>query len=174
MFLSDYAAQKGIDPFDALCDLLVINGGVGTAIYHCMSEEDLNRIFTFPHTVVGTDGICRAMEEKAHPRSFGTFVRAICHFHKEKNLMALEDVIRKMTSLPASRAMLSNKGILAEGYDADINIFDLEQLEDTPNYVHSNQVCKGMETVIVNGVVVYENGSLTGQHGGKILLHHNK
>lgn len=174
MFLSDYAAQKGIDPFDALCDLLVINGGVGTAIYHCMSEEDLNRIFTFPHTVVGTDGICRAMEEKAHPRSFGTFVRAICHFHKEKNLMALEDVIRKMTSLPASRAMLSNKGILAEGYDADINIFDLEQLEDTPNYVHSNQVCKGMETVIINGVVVYENGSLTGQHGGKILLHHNK
>ena len=174
MFLSDYAAQKGIDPFDALCDLLVINGGVGTAIYHCMSEEDLNRIFTFPHTVVGTDGICRAMEEKAHPRSFGTFVRAICHFHKEKNLMALEDVIRKMTSLPASRAMLSNKGILAEGYDADINIFDLEQLEDTPNYVYSNQVCKGMETVIVNGAVVYENGSLTGQHGGKILLHHSK
>ena len=88
--------------------------------------------------------------------------------------MALEEVIRKMTSLPASRAMLSNKGILAEGYDADINIFDLEQLEDTPNYVYSNQVCKGMETVIVNGVVVYENGSLTGQHGGKILLHHSK
>lgn len=170
-FLSAYAEEKGIPPFQALCDLLAENGGVGTAIYHCMSEEDLDRIITYPHTVVGTDGICRAMEEKAHPRAFGTFVRAICHFQKECKLMSLEEMIRKITSLPASRAMLENKGILAEDYDADIVIFDYEALEDTPSYVHSNQVCKGIESVIVNGTVVYEHGALTGAHGGRILLH---
>ncbi len=170
-FLSDYAAETGRAPFHALCDLLADNGGVGTAIYHCMSEDDLDRIISYPHTVVGTDGICRAMEEKAHPRAFGTFVRAICHFQKERKLMSLEEIIRKMTSLPASRAMLETKGVLAEGYDADIVIFDYDTLEDTPNYTHSNQVCKGIESVIVNGTVVYANGALTGAHSGKILLH---
>ncbi|MBM6829191.1 D-aminoacylase [Anaerotignum lactatifermentans] len=170
-FLSDYAAETGVTPFQALCNLLAANGGVGTAIYHCMSEEDLDRIISYPHTVVGTDGICRAMEEKAHPRAFGTFVRAICHFQKERNLMSLEEIIRKMTSLPASRAMLENKGALAEGYDADLVIFDYDTLEDTPNYTHSNQVCQGIESVIVNGTIVYEHGALTGAHGGKILLH---
>ena len=170
MFVSEYAAAVGRSPFDAFCDLMIANGGVGSALYHCMSEDDLCRIIQNPNTVVGTDGASLAMEEKAHPRSFGTFVRAICYYHKEKRLLALEEIIRKMTSLPAERAMLVGKGVIAEGYDADLVLFNYDELQDTPSYKESNRLCKGIVSVFVNGKIVYNYGGLTGETPGRVLL----
>lgn len=171
LFVTEYAEKLGKEPFDTFCDLLAENGGMGVGIYHCMSDEDLCRIIQNPNTVVGTDGICRAMEEKAHPRTFGSFPRAICHFHKEKKLFTLSEMIRKLTSLPAQRAMLQNKGLVREGYDADLLVFNYDTLKDTADYVRSNRVSEGIEYVIVNGRIVYRDKQLTGENPGRILLH---
>ena len=171
LFVTEYAQKLHKEPFEAFCDLMVENGGVGIAIYHCISEDDLCRIIQNPNVVVGTDGICRDREEKAHPRAFGSFVKAICYFQKEKKLFSLEEMIHKITLLPAQRAMLANKGKIEEGYDADIVLFDYDKLEDTPNYVTSNNLCKGIAYVLVNGKAVYHDGKLTGENPGRILLH---
>lgn len=174
LFVTAYAEKIGKDPFEAFCDLMVENGGVGIGIYHCIGEEDLCRIIQNPNVVVGTDGICRDREEKAHPRTFGSFVRAICYFQKEKKLFSLEEMIRKMTSLPARRMMLTGKGEIREGYDGDLVLFDYDKLKDTPNFITSNCLCEGIVKVFVNGKVVYADGELTGETPGQILLHRKK
>lgn len=170
-FVGDYARKLGKDPFDTYFDLLIANNGESGGIYHAMGEEDIFRIFQNPNTVVGTDGLCLDMEEKGHPRAFGSFTRAICWYHKEKKLMPLEEVIRKMTSLTAQRVMLQNKGEIKEGYDADLVIFDYDQLKDTPSYQDSNQLSNGIEYVIVNGQIVYHDKKLTGINSGRFIPH---
>lgn len=174
MFLSDIAKKLGKDPFDTYFDLVIANKGAGTGIYFSIGEEDLCRIIKDPNTVVGSDGICKAMDEKGHPRAWGTCIRAICYFHKEKNLMSLEEIIRKMTSLPAERFMLEGKGLIAEGMDADLVIFDYEKLKDMADYTESNRVAEGLEYVIVNGRIVYKDKTMTGVYPGKLLTHLKK
>lgn len=171
LFVSEYAEKTGKEPFEAFFDLLTANEGAGNAIYHCMCEEDLFRIIRDPNAVVGTDGICRALEEKAHPRAFGSFVRAICYFCREKHILPLEEMVRKMTLLPAERAGIRGKGILADGRDADLVLLDYEKLEDTPDYRDSNRTCKGVEYVFVGGRLVYREGRLTGETPGRVILH---
>ena len=171
MFVTEAAETMGKDPFDAYFDLVLENRAEGSGIYFSIGEEDLCHIILDPNTVVGTDGLCKAMNEKGHPRAWGTFPRAITYFHKEKKLMPLEDIIRKMTSLPAERLMLKSKGVIRDGMDGDLVIFDYEKLRDRASYMDSNQVTDGIEYVIVNGEVVYENHALTGAHPGTLILH---
>ena len=121
--------------------------------------------------MVGTDGLCKAMDEKGHPRAWGTFPHAICYFHKEKQLMSLEEIIRKMTSLPAQRLKLFTKGVIEEGKDADLVLFDYDKLQDRASYENSNQVTEGIEYVIVGGQIVYQDQKLTGVYPGKLILH---
>ena len=171
MFVSEIAEQLNKDPFDTYFDLVIENGGAGSGIYFSMGEEDLCRIITDPNTVVGSDGICKALEEKGHPRAWGTCIRAITYFHKEKGILTLEEIIRKMTSLPAERLMLKGKGVIANGMDADVVIFDYEKLQDRASYTDSNQTAEGLEYVIVNGQIVYCDNTLTGIYPGKLLTH---
>ena len=85
--------------------------------------------------------------------------------------MPLEEIIRKMTSLPAERFMLKGKGIIAEGMDADLIIFDYDNLKDMACYTDSNMVAEGLEFVIVNGQIVYKDKKLTGIYPGKLITH---
>ena len=121
---------------------------------------------------MGTDGNCRSMEEKTHPRTFGTFPRAIRRYHKELGLLSLEEIIRKITSFPAQRAGLDNKGLIADGYDADLVLFDYEKLTDRADYLNSTALAGGIEAVFVNGEVVYRDGALTGANPGRLIAHH--
>lgn len=171
MFVSDIAEKLDKDPFDTYFDLVIANNGAGTGIYFSMGEEDLCRIIQDPNTVVGSDGICKAMQEKGHPRAWGTCIHAITYFHKEKGIMSLEEIIRKMTSLPAERFMLKGKGVIAEGMDADLVIFDYDNLKDMACYTDSNEVAEGLEYVIVNGQIVFKDKALTGVYPGKLLTH---
>ena len=170
MFVTEAAERMGKDPFEAYFDLVLENRAEGSGIYFSIGEDDLCRIIMDDNTVVGTDGLCKAMDEKGHPRAWGTFPRAICYFHKEKQLMSLEEIIRKMTSLPAKRLKLATKGVIAEGMDADLVLFDYNRLEDRASYQNSNQVTEGIEYVIVNGQIVYRNQKLTGVYPGKLIL----
>lgn len=174
MFVTEAAKQMGKDPFEAYFDLVLENHAEGSGIYFSIGEEDLCRIIMDPNTVVGTDGLCKAMDEKGHPRAWGTFPHAICYFHKDKQLMSLEEIIRKMTSLPAERLMLKSKGVIAEGMDADLVLFDYDKLQDLASYQNSNQVTEGIEYVIVGGEIVYKDQKLTGVYPGKLVLREGK
>ena len=171
-FVSDYAREIGKDPFDAYFDIIQANGGKANGIYYTISEEDLCRIIQDPNACVGTDGNCRSMEEKTHPRTFGTFPRAIRRYHKGLGLLSLEEIIRKITSFPAQRAGLDNKGLIADGYDADLVLFDYEKLTDRADYLNSTALAGGIEAVFVNGEVVYRDGALTGANPGRLIAHH--
>ena len=171
MTITEAAEARHQDPFDAYFDLLAANRGTGVFIYFSMCDEDLCRIFMYPDTVVGTDGICRAMVEKAHPRAWGSFPQAIQHFHKEKRLLTFEEIIHKCTQLPAERAMIPNKGVIRNGWDADLLLIDYETLEDKATYQESNVVCDGMEYVFVNGKIVYHDKKMTGENPGRLLRH---
>lgn len=174
MFVSEIAEKMGKDPFDAYFDLVAANHGEGTGIYFSIGEEDMCRIITNPNTVVGSDGLVKAMKEKGHPRGWATFTHAICYFHKEKGLMSLEEIIRKMTSLTAERFMLDRKGRIADGMDADLVIFDYDKLQDKASYQNSNQTAEGICYVIVNGEIVYKDGKMTGVYPGELILHKAK
>lgn len=173
MFVSEVAEKLNKDPFETYFDLVMENKGEGSGIYFSIGEEDLARIIMDENTVVGSDGIVKALEESAHPRGWGTFPHAICYFHKKLGLMSLEEIVRKMTGLTADRFMLNGKGYIKEGMDADLVIFDYNKLEDKANYASSNELTEGIEYVIVNGQIVYKDKKMTGIYPGRIILHKN-
>jgi len=171
MSVAQVAKMLNKDEFDTYFDLLLENNCLGTGIYHCMSEDDLCRIFQHTDVCVGSDSICRGIDEKGHPRNWGTFPKAICYFNKEKNLMSFESVVHKMTLLPAERTMINNKGAIKEGWDADLVILDYDNLKDNASFIKSNQLASGIEYVIVNGEIVYHDMKLTGKTPGQIIYH---
>ncbi|MBQ6663909.1 MAG: D-aminoacylase [Firmicutes bacterium] len=171
MFVSEIAEKLGKDPFETYFDLVLANNGEGTGIFFSMCEEDMVRIIQDPNTCVGTDGIVKAMTEAGHPRGWATFPHAICYYHKKLGLFTLEEIIHKMTGLPAERFMLDGKGLIEEGKDADLVIFDYEKLADMATYADSNRLTEGIEYVIVNGQIVYKDKQLTGVYPGELILH---
>ena len=167
--IAEYAKRIGKAPFDAYFDLMIANEGAGTAVYHSISDDDIYDIIRLPYTMVGSDGVVAARYEKCHPRGWGTMVRAICAFAKEKSILPLEALIHKMTGLTAERYSLKGKGIIAEGYDADLVLMDYENLKDNATYEAPTELAGGIDAVFVNGVLSYCNGALTGKHAGKLI-----
>lgn len=166
-FISDLAKETGEDPFELFFDLLVSDGDKCNAIYFTMCEEDLERIVCDPHTMIGTDGLVASIEGKTHPRGWASFPRAIRLFVKEKKLMPLETMIYKITGLAASTYGLKKKGRIAEGYDADLVLFNKEEIGDAADFVNSNLLCEGIKTVIVGGKIVYNDGIMTEENPGQ-------
>lgn len=167
--IAQYAKEKGIDPFDAYCNIMIANNAVAGAIYYTMCEEDLDRIIQYENTLVCTDGLLRSRYDKSHPRAFGSFPHAIRVFVKEKHLFTLEKMIQKMTSLTAERYFIENKGLIKDGYDADLLIFDYDKLTDKATYDNPTLLCEGFHQVIVSGEIVYKDQKLTGKTPGKVL-----
>ncbi len=167
--VADYAAELGRDPFDVYFDLLAVNGSAATAIYFSMCDEDLCRIVGHERAMIGSDGVVRDLVEKTHPRGFGAFPHCISTFVKEKKLLSLEAMIRKMTSLPASFLNLTGKGVIADGADADLLIFDYDRICDRADYASPLALCDGIERVVVAGETVYKDKELTGKYPGKFL-----
>lgn len=171
MSIADAAAKAGKDQFEMVFDMLVANGCVGSCIYFSMCDEDLCTIFKDENTVVGTDGIYTFRGQKTHPRSWNAFPHAICHFQKEKQLVSIEEMIYKITLLPATRVMIDNKGAIKDGWDADLVIMDYEKLQDLSDYKNAEQPAEGIHYVIVNGQVVYHDKKMTENHPGKLIRH---
>lgn len=166
-FLSDYAAELGRDPFEVFFDLVMENGSKCSAIYFSMDQEDLDKIIVSPYTMIGTDGLTISLDGKTHPRSWASFPRAVRLFAREKKLMSLEQMIHRITGLPAQTYHLKSKGCIQEGMDADLVLFDERTIGDTADYTHSTRLCEGIRMVAVNGQVVYEEQKMTGRCPGK-------
>lgn len=116
------------------------------------------------------DGCVGALDGPTHPRAYGSLVRALCTFSKQKGLVSFEEAIRKETGLTAARWGLAGKGRIAEGMDADLVLMDVDKLQDNADFMHPRALCSGIEKVIVGGVVVYEDGRLTGANPGRCVL----
>ncbi|MEM1549464.1 MAG: D-aminoacylase [Candidatus Methanomethylicia archaeon] len=147
--------------------------GIGIINFN-QKRENLIKIFVKPWVMVGSDGYALSpvgvlSNGIPHPRSYGTFPRAIVKYVKEEKVLTLEECIRKMTSLPANVLGLWNKGLIKIGLDADIVIFDFEKLKDQATYNEPAKYPIGIEYVIVNGVVTVEKGIHTGEKAGRVL-----
>lgn len=158
MFITEYAEKTGQDPFDAYCEILIKNGGLGLGIYFHMNDDDVAEILSHPLCAIGTDGLIGLPTENPHPRSFGTMGRAYRLLVHERHLCTPEQAVRKMTGLPAEKLRLSGKGLLRDGYDADVLLLDLDAFCDTATYAHGNGRCAGIRAVFCGGKEIDPEG----------------
>ena len=171
--LDEVAKKMGKDPLDALCDLLVSEGGSAEAVYFSMSEPDVELAIKQPWLGIGSDGSAVSPEMafigKPHPRFYGTFPRVLAVYVREKKVLTLPDAIRKMTSFPAQISGLMNRGLLRPGLAADITVFDPKMVADKATFQNPLLYPFGIPYVIVNGVVVIDQGRHTGEKPGCVL-----
>ena len=171
--LYDWALAEGLDPTAKNGAALVIeaqlNGG-GSAIYHAMSEEDVERIMKYPFTMIASDGrITDFGKGFPHPRVYGTFPRVLGHYSRDKGFFPLEEAIRKMTTLPAKSLGLRDRGMIKTGMKADIVIFDKHTIIDKATFEKPHQHPVGIHHVIVNGNFAIKNGKISKKRYGQIL-----
>jgi len=147
----------------------VLKGGAGT-IFHVLDEEDVKRIMAHPQTMIASDGrLNRLGDAMPHPRAYGTFPRVLGKYVREDKVLTLEQAIRKMTAMPATRLGLTDHGCLREGCAADVTIFSAQQVRDVGSYADPHHYPEGIPWVIVNGVPVVDNGNFTAARPGKVL-----
>jgi N-acyl-D-amino-acid deacylase len=174
--LAQIAAAQGKRPEDAAWDLVREGSGRVMAIYHMMTEPDLEMAMARPWVSIGSDaGASEAPGTTdglglPHPRSYGTFPRILSRYVRDRETLGLEDAVRKMTSWPATRMRLMDRGLLREGMRADIILFDLDRMDDRATYEDPTAFPVGIDLVVVNGVVVIdEDGRHTGARPGQVL-----
>ena len=149
---------------------IVMEGGC-QGIFHAISEEDLQRILVHPATMVASDGeIPTFGRDVPHPRSYGTFVRVLGRYVRDLKLLTLEEAIRKMSAFPAQRLGLADRGLLKEGLKADVVIFDPARVADTATFENPHSYAAGVSTVIVNGQVAFQHGTMTTARPGRVLF----
>lgn len=175
MRIPEIARAMGKSEPDAAWDLVLAGRGRVMAIYHMMSEQDVEKALRFPWTSIGSDAGAALNATQGddlglpHPRAYGNHVRVISRYVKERRVLTLEEAVRKMTSWPATRMRLPLRGSIKEGHWADVTIFDLERLQDRATYEQPTQYPTGIEYVLVNGVVTIDRGQHTGAKAGRVL-----
>lgn len=165
--------RKGASSSDAQLETareLMLQGGAGM-VYHLMSEDDLRRFMRHPQVSFGSDsGVLAFGEGMPHPRGYGNNARVLGHYVRRMKVLRLEEAVRKMTSLAASQFAFADRGLVREGYAADLVLFDSERIEDRAAYTKPHQHPEGIRAVIVNGVPVLRDERHTGARPGRILL----
>lgn len=168
------ARESGQDAYDFMRDLLIEERAQVDMITFMMKEENLRRIMANPLVGIGCDGSAVAPYGplslgKPHPRNYGTFPRVLGKYVREEKVSTPEEMIKKMTSIPASRFGFEGRGVIQPGRYADLVIFDPEKIADRATWVNPHQYPVGIEYVIVNGQVVIEHGEHSGLLPGKVL-----
>jgi N-acyl-D-amino-acid deacylase len=172
--LGDVTRGRGLEPtieHAAETALWIVEKGGCAGIFHAIDEDDLQRILRHPATMIGSDGEIPIFGVASpHPRSYGTFARVLGRYVRELKVITLEDAVRKMSAFPAQRIGLADRGVLREGMKADLAIFDPATVRDTATFERPHQYAEGVQFVIVNGQVAFENGKMTAARPGRILL----
>ena len=166
--LDKIAAARGVSPEAAALDMIA-KGGASIVSFN-MSEDDIRHIMTRSYTMTSSDGALSAIGEgMPHPRNNGAFARKLALYVRDRGVVSLEFAIRSMTSLPASVFGLKDRGVIREGAIADLAIFDPAKVQDTATYTDPHHIAQGMSYVLVNGVVVLDDGKFTPAMPGKVL-----
>jgi dihydroorotase/N-acyl-D-amino-acid deacylase len=173
--VADVATAQKKDPFDALFDFILADKGQTGALYFIASEDDLQYGLKQPWTSIGLDANETSLdgllfEPHGHPRAFGSMPRFLGHYVRDLKLLSLEQAVRKITSLPAQRQGLESRGLLKEGFFADVTVFDPSTIADKATYTEPAQLSQGVKFVFVNGQVEFADGQLTGAKAGRPLM----
>jgi N-acyl-D-amino-acid deacylase len=173
-FLSEIIEETGGDQIDTVLDLIIEENGRLDVALHSMDDANVERNLRHPLSMIGSDGFALApygalSAGRPHPRSYGTFPRFLGRYVREKSIMSLAEGIHKCTARPAARLNLSDRGLLREGYRADVTIFSPEAIIDRATFEQPHQYPDGVQWVIVNGVVSVEAGEHTGAGAGSVL-----
>ena len=170
--MAQLAEENGLHPADLALEML--RESDASFVSHVLKEEDMLTIASHPAVMVASDGSSLSTRGptasgRPHPRHFGTFPRVLGQFVRGKKLYPLEEAVRRMTSFPAQRIGLKRRGLLREGYAADVTVFDPETVEDRATFERPQQYPVGIDTVLVNGEVALARGEYTGALAGKPL-----
>ncbi len=152
---------------DAICDLLIEENLDVAFVARTGNLDNIRTILKHPAQMVGSDGLLTGGQP--NPRSYGTFPFVLGQFVREENLLRLEDAVRKMTSIPAQRLGLRDRGILRDGMKADIVVFDPDRVEALATFEQPKQYPVGIDYVVVNGKLVVDQGEHTGALPGRAL-----
>ncbi|MFO8059145.1 MAG: D-aminoacylase [Bacillota bacterium] len=172
--IADIARERGVDEFDAAFDILRDCRGRVGVVYFTIGDEDLERIMAHPAVMIGSDSGAVAAEGplargKPHPRSFGTFSRVLGRYVRERKTVSLREAVMKMSSMPAHRLGLLDRGILRPGMKADAVVFDPAAVADRATYSDPFQYPDGVEWVFVNGKAAVRRGEHLGTRTGQVL-----
>jgi N-acyl-D-amino-acid deacylase len=173
--VADLACEWGKDPIDVMCDYLIGDKGATRVLVISIAEQDIVSVVASPTALVGSDGNCVAdygivSGGMPHPRFYGTFPRMLSRYVAEQKVIPLETAIHKMTGATARALRLADRGLLREGYRADVTIFDPQDFKDQATYADPHRYPTGERTtVIVNGSVVVDNAVHTGATPGRVL-----
>jgi N-acyl-D-amino-acid deacylase len=172
--LSEIAAAQKKDPLEALFDFIIADHGQTGAIFFMMQESDMQAALKSPFVSICTDSGARATDgplagSKSHPRGWGSYPRILGKYVRDEHLLPLELAIRKMTGLPAENVGLKQRGLIREGYFADITIFDPNTVIDRATFEEPNQYPVGINYVVVNGQIEVDNGKRTPANTGRVL-----
>jgi N-acyl-D-amino-acid deacylase len=172
--LTEVGREMGKDARDAVMDLVVADRGNTAVITSIMSEDDVRLALRSPLVSVDTDSAAQAedgplSESKSHPRAWGTFPRILGKYVRDERVLRLEEAVRKMTSQPAARVHLADRGILRPGMAADITVFDPARIRDTATFQDPTHYAEGVQYVFVNGRPVVAQGRITTERPGRAL-----
>ena len=172
--VAEVARRMGLEPCEAVFDLLLRTKMDVSAIFFGMSEDNLRRILKWPFVFLGSDSSARSLtgptaEGKPHPRAFGTMARFLSEYALRLKLMPLPEAIARITSLPAERFHLADRGILREGAYADVAVFDPRTLRDAATYDAPFGLSQGVRHLLVNGVPALLDGRQTSARPGRVL-----
>lgn len=167
--IDEIAKMRGQDDFDAAFDIIHDTlTGVNVCDFS-LCDEDVSAVIKYERSMICTDSTVVKNNSGYHPRVRGTFPRAIGRYVREKGVVSLPEMIRKCTSMPAFVYGLTSKGLLAEGFDADICIFDADKIIDKADYINRHERCEGLNYVILGGEIVVENAVYNGKRMGKFI-----
>ncbi len=172
--LSDIAKKQNRDPMDVLMDIVIADRGATGFVSFLTDEPDIRLALRQPWSAFSTDSPIAAVdgplsEGLPHPRAYGSFPRILGRYTREEHVLNLEDAVRKATSLPAQILGIRDRGLVREGYHADLVIFDPNTVTDRATYENPHQYSTGIDYVMVDGTVVVDDGKITAARPGKVL-----
>lgn len=168
--IEEIAKEWNLDEFKTAVKLLVEDEGSTGMIIHGMFEEDVIKAISHPYVAIGSDGSIKKFGEgKPHPRNYGTFPRVLARYVRELKVLTLPEAIRKMTSLPARKLKLWDRGVLRPGMKADLVLFNRYTVRDTATFQDPHKYPEGILYVLVNGVLVVDGEEHTRETPGKLL-----
>jgi N-acyl-D-amino-acid deacylase len=172
--LAEVANMRHESPEDTAMDLVIEDGSRVGVIYFVMSEDNVRKETMLPWMSFGSDGEAPSPEgiflkSSAHPRTYGNFAKLLAKYVRTDKAVTLQDAIHRLTDLPAANLSLKDRGLLKEGYFADIVVFDPNKIQDHATYVKPHQLASGVKDVIVNGQLALSDGIATGAHSGQFV-----
>ena len=170
MRMDKIAEKEGRDEYDMVFEILTSDNMGGTACYFTICEEDIATVMAYDRAMICTDGGVAGNATVFHPRNKGSFPRALGRFCREKGVVSMPEMIRKMTAMPAAVYNLRSKGLVWEGFDADLCIFDPDKIIDRSEFTDCQKRAEGLNYVLMAGEVVVENAVHNGKRLGKIIL----